>query len=262
MTKWLSSVRGEHVAFTGGAWTSRPDLRRLVVWRGGIPTPGSHVTEATTVLVRGKSSVWSHGEHGDKEQRAADLIRTGHSIAVVSDTEFRKLLSGQGRARVLDRVAGQPLEWLEAPPKKAFVETASIAGPLDREYTTRGRVEQGYLRGTLFGDSEVAQCALCGRKLPVNLLIAAHIKPRSECSRKERLDAKGIIFAACLMGCDALYEQGLVTVDEQGKIRTVHSAGSAVLGSILAKLKGRKCPAWSETNAAYFAWHVSHRFQG
>jgi len=55
----------------------------------------------------------------------------------------------------------------------------------------------------------MSSCSLCGQLLPVELLVAAHIKPRSECSRRERLDFENIVFGVCVLGCDALYEKGL-----------------------------------------------------
>jgi hypothetical protein len=35
--------------------------------------------------------------------------------------------------------------------------------------------------------------------VPLGLMIAEHIKPRSECSRRERLDAENIVFGVCLL---------------------------------------------------------------
>ena len=87
--KWIRSVRGEHVAFTGAAWRKRQELQNSVRRLGGEPTRRGAVNSKTTILVRGK---WEHDNYGSKEELVAQLIRAGREIAVVSDSEFRKLL--------------------------------------------------------------------------------------------------------------------------------------------------------------------------
>ena len=67
---------------------------------------------------------------------------------------------------------------------------------------------------------EIHQSAVSGRCLPRGLLVAAHVKPRSECSEEERRDIPHVAMAACLLGCDALYETGYLTVDATGRIVT------------------------------------------
>jgi hypothetical protein len=262
MRIWLSSLRDERVAFTGTAWQSRTELQHRVERKGGIPTAHGAVTGDTTVLVRGESSNWKYGDHGIKEREAARLIRKGASISLVHDSEFRKLLESGNRARVADRIAGDAVQWLAAPTKREFERAASKEGSLDREHTVLGRVEQSYLRHTLFGEQEQAVCSLCGRRLPAGLLIAAHVKPRSECSRRERLDVENIVFSMCLLGCDALYERGLVAVAEGGRILLSGPQLCPAVKVVLRGLRGRSCNAWCEARARYFKWHLTRRFQG
>jgi hypothetical protein len=93
---------------------------------------------------------------------------------------------------------------------------ASVAPPSTEEYRRRlaqahgrsstdrivqalARTEQSYWRDMLFGTSSDGCCAICGRRLPVDMLVAAHIKQRSECSDDERLDPENVM-AACLLG--------------------------------------------------------------
>jgi hypothetical protein len=105
--------------------------------------------------------------------------------------------------------------------------------------------------------------ALC--ILPLALLVAAHIKPRSECSRQERLDAENIVFGVCVLGCDALYEKGFVAVLPGGKIHVTSRLDdvSKALRIALKSLHGRRCAAWKAgKNDRYFAWHKERRFQG
>jgi hypothetical protein len=259
---WLTNLRGEQIAFTGTAWLARADLQRRVRCKGGTPTASAAVTSATTVLVRGDSSNWKYGEHGIKEREAARYNRKGASISLVHDSEFRKLLEKGRPARVADRIAGEPAQWLAPTTKREFERAACKEGPLDREHTILGRVEQSYLRHALFGEEEQAVCSLCDRQLPLGLLVAAHLKARSECSKRERLDVKNIVLGMCLLGCDALYEQGLIAVSEEGRILISGAQSCPAINAVLRGLRGRSCNGWSEGRARYFKWHLARRFQG
>jgi predicted restriction endonuclease len=262
MRKWLRSVHGEHVAVTGRLWRWQHEVQGMIERAGGIPTPRGDVTAVATVLVRGDSSSWAFGEFGTKESEAARRIRKGASICLIYDSDFRDLLEHGRPARAADRIAGEPVQWLAPATKPQFERVAHKDGPLDREHTTLGRVEQSYLRHVLFRDAEHATYSLCGRKLPVGVLIAAHVKPRSECSRRERLDVENIVFGVCLLGCDALYERGLVSVGEEGRVLVSTVQSSSALRAVLKRFAGRKCDAWNATTAEYFEWHRRGRFQG
>jgi hypothetical protein len=262
MNKWLRSIWGQCIAFTGTAWLPRAELQAIIRKKGGISTPRGRVTRATTVLVRGESSEWAFGEYGNKEREAARLISEGVRISIVYEAEFRKLLEEGKPARVADRIAGEPVEWLMPATMQQFRRAALRPGPLDREHTVRGRIEQAFLRQNLCGSAEQATCSLCGKRLPVGLLVAAHIKPRSECSSAERRDADNIVFCLCLLGCDALYERGLVAVAEGGRIVISSDQHTAALTAALSRFRGRKCAAWNPVRARYFNWHLTRRFQG
>jgi hypothetical protein len=197
-----------------------------------------------------------------KEQKAAQLVRQGADISVVHDSEFRKLLEHGRPARIADRIAGEPVEWLRQPTTRVFKRVASIKGPLDQEHSVFGRAEQSYLRHILFGGAEHAVCSLCGRRLPVGLLIAAHIKPRSECSRRERLDAENIVFGVCLLGCDALYERGFLAVGKNGQVLISPVQCGGAMKSVFRRFLGRTCKGWRAKTAEYFKWHLTQRFQG
>src|SRR5208283_1920099 len=104
----------------------------------------------------------------------------------------------------------------------------------------------------VFGDAETSNCSLCGKLLPVELLVAAHIKPRSECLRRERLDAQNVVFGVCMLGCDALYERGFIAVLPGGKIYT-SSVGNVSLKTALKTFGGKRCSAWKAgKNDKYF----------
>jgi hypothetical protein len=103
MRKWLTSLRGERVAFTGGMWVTRSGLRRELERRGGVLS----TVFAASILVRGTSPKWKYGDHGIKERQAATLIREGEPISLVHESEFRKLLEEGRPARVADQTAGE-----------------------------------------------------------------------------------------------------------------------------------------------------------
>ncbi len=262
MAKQIRNLEGQCVAFTGRTWKPRFELQRIVRRVGGRTTPRFAVTDQTTILVRGSCAVWKYGDYGRKEKRAAELIRRGHPIAVMHELEFQKLVDHHRPACVSDHVGGQPIEWLRSATKEQFRNAASLRGPLDREHSAKGRIEQSFLRYQLFGDFEQSHCCLCGRLLPTSLMVAAHIKPRSECTRRERLDSNNIVFSVCLLGCDALYERGLIGVQNGGRICFSKASSSSMLTHLLKAYSVKKCPAWREGNAQYFRWHLMYRFQG
>ena len=245
----------------GAAWLRR-SVQRLVRRQGGSPTAGARVNGATTLLVRGDSSVWAFGDHGTKENQAARLLSLGTPISMVYDGEFRRLIEEGKPARIADRIAGEPVQWLAPANKKEFERAASQSGSLDREHTALGRIEQSYLRHTLFRGAVHATCALCHTRLPVGLLVAAHVKPRSECSKRERLDVENIVFGICLLGCDALYERGLIAVGRGGRVLISAAQDNAALAAILKRFRGRTCPAWNPATAPYFEWHRIQRYRG
>ena len=132
---------------------------------------------------------------------------------------------------------------------------------LDRRRMTSQRTESGYIRGVLFPDP-MAACDLCGEEMPVEFLVAAHIKKRAVCSDEEKLDIPNVVMAACVLGCDALYEEGYVTVDEDWAVLALGATGSATLDARLAQLADRVFPRQEPGRAPYFAWHRANTFRG
>ena len=134
---------------------------------------------------------------------------------------------------------------------------------LDQQIRGSARVEQGFLRRHLFGNRPIGTCALCGCELPVDLLVAAHIKKRSGCSHEERLDVDHIVMAACRLGCDDLFEFGYIAVNENGVVVTSvpGNVKTPALCDAVARVEGRRCTAFSEESRGYFDWHRSHTFR-
>lgn len=118
------------------------------------------------------------------------------------------------------------------------------------------RGEHIQLRKSLLGGQEEASCQFCGRLLPVRLLVAAHLKRRSMANKKER-HQRSVVARACLLGCDALYEHGHISVSPAGTItagpRPMRDLGSGARA--LASVGGRPFDGFRDDNASFFAWH-------
>ena len=127
---------------------------------------------------------------------------------------------------------------------------------LDRERgVAKVRAERGLIERWLFRDSDRGRCAFCERELPRGLLVGAHLKKRTFCTKTERLDIENVVVRACTLGCDSLYERGYIVVRE-GKIAPGRAPETTAIASAVAVLAGRACAAWSVTTAKYFRWHA------
>jgi hypothetical protein len=116
------------------------------------------------------------------------------------------------------------------------------------------RREQSALRALLFEESSESRCAMCLKILPVELMVAAHIKPRSKCSESERLDPN-VVMPMCKIGCDALYENNYLIVDKSGAvIRPKNTLVSEDLKVILNGLEGNVCPYFNDQTKDYFSY--------
>ena len=122
------------------------------------------------------------------------------------------------------------------------------------------RGEQAELRRRLLRGRSVAPCSICGVDLPENLLVAAHIKKRSECSRDEKLDPQ-IVSLMCKLGCDALYENRYISVSsrtQSGVVVTSHRVSdSQEITFLLGRLDGREVIDWNVNKSKYFDWHYA-----
>ncbi|MEV1118852.1 hypothetical protein AB0I91_27615 [Actinosynnema sp. NPDC049800] len=136
-------------------------------------------------------------------------------------------------------------------------------GPLDSVAQVKIRLEQRRLRSLLANHRTSARCALCGELFPLDFLVAAHIKKRASCTDDERRDLDNVAMLACTFGCDALYESGWITVDDNGLVRTRPPDGvpQGSMHDRLTHLRGRPCTAYRPSSAPYFAWHRTTIFE-
>lgn len=134
----------------------------------------------------------------------------------------------------------------------------NIREPLNKMVNSVNRVEQGYLRKYLFGKSLYAKCACCGNTYPISQLVTAHIKKRSHCSLEEMLDTH-VVMPMCKFGCDSLYEDGYISVNDNGKYirldRSMKKVTTSSMEDLLEKLDGRQCLYWNSNTEHFFHWH-------
>lgn len=130
-----------------------------------------------------------------------------------------------------------------------------FSGGTDKEIKGTFRREQRALRQHLIGQRESGECGICGRSLSSSLLVAAHIKPRNECSEQERVDPS-VVMLACVLGCDSLFEKGAIFIDKAGIIRSSGKYGTFPdLVGFISLLEGKTAEAYSPNARKYFAWH-------
>ena len=130
---------------------------------------------------------------------------------------------------------------------------------LDLPSASTARKEGGIFRRHLFGKGASAACHLCGRVLPVDLLVAAHIKRRSSASDQERRNLK-IVMSACRLGCDELFEKNYIHVGATGSIE-INDLLTSITGDLKSyaqTLLGKVCLAFNTDTADFFQWHREH----
>ena len=127
----------------------------------------------------------------------------------------------------------------------------------ESEITSSRRLEQGYLKKSLFGKKIIGICACCKKEFPVSYLVTAHIKKRAFCKLNERTDLN-VVMPMCKLGCDELYEKGYVSVSNGIFIDMLKSPNSSELQNYIDKIAGSKCDFFNEKTKAYFEWHYNH----
>ncbi|GAB3564520.1 HNH endonuclease [Arthrobacter alkaliphilus] len=185
-----------------------------------------------------------------------DILPPGKRPLTIKGTPMRGYFFDVSREGALQLLQKAGLEITDGPcegPPEAASADQHLGGPSDKWTLGAIRTEQRFLRNQqllLRGSS----CSICGHSFPEQLLVAAHIKPRKDCSEKERMDTRNVSMLACLFGCDALFELGYIVVDESGLIQACKPASKQVSARIEG-LAGRKCRAHDERSRGYFAWH-------
>lgn len=136
-------------------------------------------------------------------------------------------------------------------------------GQTDSRQWVSVRREQRFLRATLLEGRKAAECVFCGKLYPSNLLNVAHIKRRREATESERTDWGHIAVLACVLGCDALYEHGYISVNENGKVIGAPSSRNDMTKDLTNKVNavvGREVGVDLRGREKYFAWHRENLF--
>jgi len=119
---------------------------------------------------------------------------------------------------------------------------------------TQSREEQGILRGILFKSVSEEKCAICHRTFPTDIMVAAHIKPRSKCSTKERKNPN-VVMPVCKVGCDDFFEKGYLIIDQSGVIQINEEMNhSGELQSVLDSLSGNRCTHFKQETEDFFSY--------
>ncbi|MBX8574651.1 hypothetical protein [Pseudomonas cichorii] len=124
------------------------------------------------------------------------------------------------------------------------------------------RKEHRYIVDHLFGKRLTGICCICQGEYPRKLLVAAHIKKRAACEKKEKLDIEHIAAPMCKMGCDPLFEHGYISVRDGVVVKHPSLEMTSTIKHCVDQLVDKKIPIWSVKNSKYFKWHrETHGFE-
>lgn len=150
----------------------------------------------------------------------------------------------------------QVVEVEQARPTAEILKSASHEVDLDGDSRSKYRKEQSLLRAYLLGGKDSERCTICHHDFPFDMLVAAHLKKRSECSASEKKDIANIAALMCKTGCDDLYEQGYISVRDGEVVKTKKKVTSAKVIEVLSQVTGNRVVNW-EGSSAYYQWHFS-----
>lgn len=162
-----------------------------------------------------------------------------------------RLSSHEGRKLLLETGLEFPASPADQGTGSDYPQTGSIE-ETDAQTIATIRREQAELRRHLLNGRTAESCAICGEVLPTGLLIAGHIKPRNMCTEEERRDFKAVAMLVCALGCDTLFEQGYIVVDQNGRVRRGRPADTKDLERAVDLLIGKVCTAHNDLTGANF----------
>jgi hypothetical protein len=127
---------------------------------------------------------------------------------------------------------------------------------LDRDSKSKSRKEQSFLRAYLLDNNTTGSCVICRHDFPFDMLVAAHLKKRSECTTEEKKDIGNVAALMCKTGCDDLYEKGYISVEGGKVVQTKKRVDTARLSEVISDVLGNAVVNWSDS-AEYYEWHHS-----
>jgi hypothetical protein len=126
---------------------------------------------------------------------------------------------------------------------------------LDRQIVAQARKEQAFLRTVLTQGENQHQCCICQQILPVEMLVAAHIKRRTNCNLEEKKDFKNVATLMCKLGCDDLFENGYIAVSNGKIVQNEKRAVTPYLQKHIVELLGLSVDNWAQSGK-YYEWHA------
>ena len=164
-------------------------------------------------------------------------------------------------ARIVDRVPVDELEVVTGPGATLFGDLEQLRERAIEETTkqslTEARLGQGAFRAAVM-ERWGHRCAVTGVST-LQAIRASHVKPWADANDAERLDpANGLPLIATL---DALFDAGLISFDDEGKMLVAGSVPDAERRSLgLESVVMRALPA--ADTAGYLVYHRSCVFLG
>ncbi|SFR57467.1 hypothetical protein SAMN05216203_1503 [Marinobacter daqiaonensis] len=179
---------------------------------------------------------------------AFNLLNESNSEIVLDNMDIGSLIAGAWSTPDISTVRSEIED-----------DTESVDGSTE----TPTRKEHRYIVNHIFGTRTEAECSMCGRMFPRGYLVAAHIKKRSRCTLKEKKDIENIATPMCAFGCDTLFENGFISVNDSGNVMThPYKIEHDAIFDYVRKIEGNSCPAFTEKTKNYFKWHrKEHGFE-
>ncbi|WP_143338055.1 HNH endonuclease signature motif containing protein [Demequina sp. NBRC 110054] len=275
LRNWTKINAGDRVIFTG----------KVTDLRTGKPskTGYAYATGVVTHKFRNHAlaeRLWGVDDNGHAWElmyAIADVTRISIDYATLNAATLKKDGTPYNPRNVPQGFDVLPPEQVEAvfklpsladlEPRRADLEAQTIeeelrpfVGETDAEQTAQRRLEQGALRKHLLPGS-TGVCDLCGRTFSERFLVAAHIKPRSQCTGAERVDFDNVAMLNCVFGCDALFDKGYIAVQPDGRIKASRLLSRTEMSYVTANLVTRPVSARSSGRALYFDWHERNKFK-
>jgi len=135
----------------------------------------------------------------------------------------------------------------------AILPTLAMASDLDVDSKAKSRKEQKFLRAHL-AKGLIGKCTLCENEYPIEMLVAAHIKKRADCSKEERLDFDNVATLMCKVGCDDLFEKGYVVVKDGVIVKNKKRNTTISLDNVISHIEGKVVSNWT-SSFKYYQWH-------
>lgn len=186
--------------------------------------------------------------HVNSEEELEALVRSGLG-ARMSSPEIKQAAS---------LITSENIEFADpgtlAVTTKILLPKLSEEVDLDIDSVSKSRKEQAFLRAHHANGRLSSPCVLCGKEYPLEFLVAAHIKKRSECSNAEKLDFENIAALMCKAGCDDLFEKGYVFVSSGVVCKNTKRSTTPALDSVIDRIAGNAVSNW-HGSAAYYQFH-------